>query len=135
MQIQALKTNCRDTRDSCGNSRVGVNMSGWIVGRLKHFRQTAIYLSAPPITSTCVSWPSRRVKDASWQQCIQTAFSLTTLSASGIRLRTSPNAYSTVAKEVKHKNIGLPQPNRCPHKAQIPVDQPNTNQLQRKQVQ
>ena len=60
-------------------------------GLLKHSRQTATYLSAPPMHSTSVSAEIRLENDASALQSIQTALSLTTFSHSGMMSSTLPN--------------------------------------------
>ena len=58
--------------------------------RKKHTRHVLMYLSAPPINSTCVSLPNRDVKAADLWQIIQTALNLVTCSANGIKSMTDP---------------------------------------------
>ena len=58
---------------------------------LWHRLHAAMYLSAPPITSTSVSFVSRRENAASLWHIMQTALSLVMFSARGIRSNTAPN--------------------------------------------
>lgn len=59
----------------------------------KHARQTASYLSAPPMSSTSSDVASsRRENAAGFAQPVQTAVSLTTSSARGTNSQTRPNA-------------------------------------------
>ena len=57
----------------------------------KHWRHTAAYDSAPPITSICVSSLMRAVNGASALHTMHTASSLVTDSARGMSSSTRPN--------------------------------------------
>merc|ERR1719273_1314680 len=67
-------------------------LAGTTPGAKKQLRQVAMYMSAPPITSTSLSAEILLVKDPSPKQVIQTALSLTTCSDKGISSRIEAKA-------------------------------------------